>query len=222
MHRELAGIFQRRGRWREALAEHQLWEPDSHCGTCDAEDEAEKKLDISRCQFGLGRVDEALATSLAVATDEWGQRSDAVALFVEQAARCGRLDAARRRLADVEPEVRRRADLPVRLAVAWSARDAAALLDENAAAFDVAKMQIVRWDALRLAASFLADLGKPGEERLAARIADGDVAAACLAGIGAVRTALPSVKARRDAAKDEAERQFLDWAAQSIEVAGLR
>jgi len=218
LHRELAGIYQRLGRFREALHEHGLWHPDTHCGTCNGEDDAEKTIDIARCRLGLGETDAALEGFLAAATGMWGRGSDGAALYVEHSVRAGRLDAAKARIAKLDADMRPTFDLPLRLMAAWTAKDGKALLDLSATGYDAKTRQPLRWDALRLAARLLPDLGKPGTSLLLERIAAGDLSAAYIAGFGPLPVALPAVKARRAAAPEE-DRAILDWAAASIEAA---
>lgn len=126
----LAMLYERAGLWRDLLAHLERWRPRSTCGNGQEEIEIEWTARMTRCRFELGDVDEALRASFALATGDYldGAGSPVGAdLYVELAARAGRLEDAAKQLAHLGAS--KRALLAPRVALAAHvARDDATAL----------------------------------------------------------------------------------------------
>lgn len=99
----LALEHERRGEWRKAAAAYEAWSPTSRCGSGWAALDHERAARIARCRFELGesrRPFETLTPYLEMhaCLCDSGDHPALLGLYVELAARAGRLAEARERL----------------------------------------------------------------------------------------------------------------------------
>jgi len=122
----LGALLERRGEWKRAIGCYEAWKPRSWCGNCAASIHDDRMIAIARCRFHAGEVNEALASLEKLATVESrlnGWNPEAVSIYLEIAARSGRLKEAGDRIERIArrlaaDEVAMRTRLLVSLALA--------------------------------------------------------------------------------------------------------
>jgi tetratricopeptide (TPR) repeat protein len=212
-HRLLGEIYEAKKEWKTALEHYLVPPPGMKCGTCEDAVIPLWKLRIARCRFHTGDVDGALADLWSLMTrDErdGGPFTSAGQEFCEYAARSGKLEYARKKIATLAAEQKGRIDEWLAVATAFAAEDPKKML----AVIENPK----QWhpiDSQWLAPLFL-DLGEPGVAALIEGIRRGSDPALVVATDTKNEKLLKAIEKRRDEVEERRWRERLDWAAGRI------
>jgi hypothetical protein len=105
----LTKLYEREGRWEEALSLYQSWCPTSNCGNGQEEFWRQWSVHKLRCRFHLGEAEDALRLSfkLAIAKRRLGGEGsrEGADLWAELVAQAGRIEEARAQLVGVTAEL---------------------------------------------------------------------------------------------------------------------